>query len=423
MSPPSPSPTLLDRLRRFDPTVLPILVAAIVLVGAVVWLLGRPLPQPAPAQQARLAEEVGALRTELERRVASLEGTANRVAALEARPAPDLGPVREQAAAAAGRAEAAERRVAALEERLAETARQLAARPAVDPATLAPRSAVEELSTRLGGLAERLDAVARDAQARDSQNTARIEQIGRDAAARQAAMEQAQLAVIGRLGTVEQALAGRAQLLEAQAQRIAGLEQALAQRVAGLEQQIAARTTTLEQQAARITALEGAAQRLAALEGRSARMATVDALRTALEAGRPLGPHLAALQNPPEALTRFANSAPPTEAALRLSFEDAARAGREASEPAREGQGVLDAAVARLSGLVTVRRGEEVVWGDAAAAEIERARRALEAGDLQAALGHLGRLPPAAREAMRSWISQAEALVAARAALRQLAAG
>jgi len=84
---------------------------------------------------------------------------------------------------------------------------------------------------------------------------------------------------------------------------------------------------------------------------------------------------------------------------------------------------VLDSAVSRLSGLVTVRRGEEVLWGDAAAAEIERARRALEAGDLEGAVQRLGRLSAPAKEAMRGWISQAEALVAARAALRTLAAG
>jgi len=146
-------------------------------------------------------------------------------------------------------------------------------------------------------------------------------------------------------------------------------------------------------------------------------------VRGALEAGRPLGEPLRALPNPPEPLARFANAAPPTEAALRLSFDDAARAGRAAGEPAREGAGVLDSAVSRLSGLVTVRRGEEVLWGDAAAAEIERARRALDAGDLDGALRFLARLSPPAREAMRGWIGQAEALVAARAALRQAAAG
>ena len=107
---------------------------------------------------------------------------------------------------------------------------------------------------------------------------------------------------------------------------------------------------------------------------------------------------------------RFAEAAPPTEPALRLSFEEAARAARAASEASRDGQGVLDSAVTRLSGLVTVRRGQEVVWGDAAAAEIERARRALDAGDLDGALARLARLPAAAQEAMRPWAEQARAL-------------
>ena len=84
---------------------------------------------------------------------------------------------------------------------------------------------------------------------------------------------------------------------------------------------------------------------------------------------------------------------------------------------------MLDSAVSRLSGLVTVRRGDQVVWGDAAAAEIEGARRALEAGDIEAALARIERLPPAARTAMANWVARARALDAARAALATLAAG
>ena len=83
---------------------------------------------------------------------------------------------------------------------------------------------------------------------------------------------------------------------------------------------------------------------------------------------------------------------------------------------------MVDSALARLGGLVTVRRGEEVVWGDAAEAEIERARRALDAGDLEGSLGYIGKLPPAARAAMDGWTEQARALLAARNALRQIAA-
>ncbi|WP_270939317.1 hypothetical protein, partial [Falsiroseomonas oryzae] len=114
MSPPTPPPTFLDRLRRFDPTVLPIVVAAIVLVGAVVWLLGRPLPPPQaagpdPQTAQQLAElRAGLARTEgLTTRIAALEGVVQRVNALESRPAPaaaDLAPLREAAAAATARA-------------------------------------------------------------------------------------------------------------------------------------------------------------------------------------------------------------------------------------------------------------------------------------------------------------------------------
>jgi hypothetical protein len=91
-------------------------------------------------------------------------------------------------------------------------------------------------------------------------------------------------------------------------------------------------------------------------------------------------------------------------------------------QPDGSRQGVVDSALARLGGLVTIRRGDQVVWGDAAEAEIERARRALEAGDLEASLQHLEKLPPPARAAMQGWTDQARALLAARAALRQIAA-
>ena len=167
--------------------------------------------------------------------------------------------------------------------------------------------------------------------------------------------------------------------------------------------------------------VEALAARVATLEAKLARLAAIDGLRAALEAGRPLGPALAGLRDAPAALTRFATAAPPTEAALRLAFEETVRAGRSASDPAREGQSLVDTALARVSGLMTVRRGEALVWGDAAALELDAARRSLDAGDLEGSLAKLARLSAPAKEAMRPWIAQAEALVAARAALRTLA--
>jgi hypothetical protein len=427
MSPPNPPPSFLDRLRRFDPTVLPILVAAAVLIGAVIWLLGRPLPQPAPAADAQAAQQIATLRTDLTRvegltgRVAALEGTAQRLAALEARPAPDLAPLREAAAAATARAEAADRRAAALEERVAALTRELQARPALDQNAFAQRGAVE-------GLAGRLDALQRELQGRPVLDPnafaprAAIEGLTGRLEALQRELGAADAQAVQRLAAAEAAIAARAQAAEATAGRLTAVEQGLAGRLAALEGTLNSRLGAVEQQAGRIAALEAAQARLAAVEGRSARLAAVEGVRGALEAGQPLGPVLGALPQPPAALSRYADTAPPTLAALRLSFEDAVRAARQASEP-QAGGGVLDSAAARLSGLVTVRRGEEMLVGDAAAAEIERARRALEAGDVEGAVRVLNRLSPPAKQAMRGWLDQAEALVAARAALRQLSAG
>ncbi|NKC32931.1 hypothetical protein [Falsiroseomonas selenitidurans] len=399
----TPPPSLAERLRRLrmDPAALPILVAAVVLVGAVAWLLARPLPteQAAAPADAALEGRLASLEgrpapnlAPLEARLAALEGRAapdlapleGRIAALEGRPAPDLAPL--------------DQRLTALEG----ATRELGARPVVDPATLAPRAGLEALTQRVDGLAQRLEAAIRQEEARATASSARIEGVAQEAAARLANAEQAQ---------------------SRGAERLGALETTLTQRLATLEQQLAERRSTAEAQAARIAELEGQAQRLAALEGRAGRMATLDQLRAALEAGQRLGGALSTLRDPPSALSRFAETAPPTEAGLRLRFEEAARDAMAASDPGRQGQGVVDSALARLSGLVTVRRGEAVLWGDAAAAEIEKSRRALEAGDLAGSLPPLRRLSPEAQQAMGDWIAQAEALIAARAALRSLAAG
>ena len=61
---------------RLDPAILPIAVAGLVLVGAVLWLLGRPMPEAVPAQDTALV---------------------TRIAALEARPAPVIPPTADLA--------------------------------------------------------------------------------------------------------------------------------------------------------------------------------------------------------------------------------------------------------------------------------------------------------------------------------------
>ena len=383
-------------IRRFlDPAALPLLVGGLVLVLAAAWLWVTPRPaappNPAQATIAALEARIAALEA---RRGPDLAPVERRLAALEARPAADLSGIERRLAAIPapadlrpleGRLEGLTGRVAAAEARAAEAlARQLP-----DPAGFAPRAAIEGLTTRADRQSERLDAVAARQQAADAEAIRRTEDLARGIGERLAAAERAE------------------------AERIAAAATALEARLRGSESQIATR----------LAALEAAQARVAAVESRATRLAAFDALRLRLDAGQPLGPALAALPAAPAALTRFTTAAPPTEASLRLSFEAAARAARAASEPARDGQGMLDSAVSRLSGLVTVRRGDQIVWGDAAAAEIEGARRALEAGDIDAALARIDRLPPAAKAAMADWVAQARALGAARAALATLAAG
>lgn len=383
-------------IRRFlDPAALPLLVGGLVLVLAAAWLWVTPRPAPPPSPDlatiAALEARIAALEARRAPEIAPLD---RRLAALEGRPAADLSGIERRLAAIPapadlrpleGRIEGMNARIAAAEARAGEAL----ARPLPDPAAFATRATVEGLTNRADRQSERLDAVAARQQAADAEAIRRTEDLARGMGERLAAAERAE------------------------ADRIAAATTALEARLRGAESQLATR----------LAALEAAQARVAAVESRATRLAAFDALRLRLDAGQPLGPALAALPGAPEALTRFATAAPPTEAGLRLSFEAAARAARAASEPAREGQGMLDSAVARLSGLVTVRRGEQVVWGDAAAGEIEAAHRALEAGDIAAALARIDRLPPSAKAAMADWAAQARALAAARAALATLAAG
>lgn len=353
--------------RRLDPLLLPLFAGGAVLVTALAWLLIAPRPD-SPAQT-----NLGPL----ESRLAGLEARPGfnptpletRLTALEARPraaAPDLAPIIQ--------------RLEALETRTA---------PSLDVSGLAPRALAETLATRLDRLTERQDALAARLQAADAEALRRTEDLARS--------------LLARLEVAE----------KAEGERIAAAGAALEGRLAGAESALGTR----------MQALEAAQTRVAAIEARANRVQGVAALRARLDAGQALGPTLTAFPNAPAALSRYATANPPTEAALRLGFEDAARAARAASEPAKEGQSILESASARLAGLVTIRRGETIIWGDEAAAALEAARRALEAGDLPGALGRLAPLPPAARAALGGWEADAQALLAARAAIITLAGG
>lgn len=302
------------------------------------------------------------------------------------------------------RREAASR--AALEAAKAESARALDAVRA--EAAGAAQAARDEGGRALEAL--RAEAAAREAAARQAMERVTAEA----AAAAQAARAEAQRGVEAvRAETAARDAAVR-QALEAAAADARRAQEAVAAELRRTAEATGAAVRQAQEEAARrLGALEG---RFTAADARVERLGAASALRALLDAGRPLSPALPRLgANPPAELARFAAAVPPTEASLRQRFEDAVRAARAASAPAD--------ALGRLGSVLTIRRGDAVVFGDAAEAVIERARRALEAGEIEAALAQIATLPEANRAAMQPWVQEAQSLVDARAALRRLGEG
>ena len=203
----------------------------------------------------------------------------------------------------------------------------------------------------------------------------------------------------------------------------------LAARVAALEQRppaASAPATDLGPLTARVDALErrqasdsAALQaRVAALDNTIGRTVRVLAAKQALDAGHKLG----SLPGAPPALARFADTDPPTEASLRLAFPAAARTALAASRPATNDQPFLSRIWARAQDLITIRQGDRVLVGDPAAGLLDRARKALDDGDLAGSVEAVAALKGPAAQAMAAWLAEARALLDARAALATWAA-
>ena len=84
---------------------------------------------------------------------------------------------------------------------------------------------------------------------------------------------------------------------------------------------------------------------------------------------------------------------------------------------------MLDRLWARTQALVTVREGDRVIVGDPASGVLATAQARLDAGDLAGAVAALHRLSGPAAAAIAPWRDQAQAVLAARAALDTMAAG
>lgn len=169
--------------------------------------------------------------------------------------------------------------------------------------------------------------------------------------------------------------------------------------------------------ATRVAALEANADAIQTAAKRLNRIARLQEASFALESGRPVGD----VPGAPEALARFAHTAPPTEASLRLRFAPAEQAALAARQPNAAGVPLVDRVLQRAQSLVTIKRGDEVVVGSSSAIALSRAQSALDLGDLPTAVAAVSALTGEPADAMANWLEDAKALLSARAALDQMA--
>jgi hypothetical protein len=167
----------------------------------------------------------------------------------------------------------------------------------------------------------------------------------------------------------------------------------------------------------RVAAIEANAVNLEAVTKRLNRIARLQEASFALASGRPIGD----LPNAPEALARYSQTAPPTEAQLRLRFPRDEQAALAAKQPDNSAAPFVDRVWERAQGLITIRRGDDVVVGNPSAVALSRAQVALEAGDLTGAVAAVDTLKGAPARAMVSWLADAKALLGARSALADMA--
>jgi hypothetical protein len=357
-----PPPPAAPRSRNLVPWVYAL--GFVVLALALLWIWQNPNPAPQRAVEPRL-ETIGQ----------QLQALNERVAQLAQRPVPEpinLAPL-EQRVAALEQRPAAAPDLAPIEQQLADLKSQIAAKPASAP------------TPDLGPLQGRVESLERQVQAAQPLKS----QL--DALSSQEAELGQRLA---QLATDQQALASRVQDLDV---AVKAQQASVGTQLQSMQQQVSTAVTAA---------------------GKAARLARLQAARAALQAGMPLG----AIEGAPAALVRFAEAKPPTEAALRLAFPADAKAALDAAQPDTAGKPFGERLWQRAQELVTIREGDRVIVGDPAAGVLARAQQELDAGDLPGAVVSVSTLTGPAAQAMASWLDQAKALVAARAALDTMAA-
>ena len=250
---------------------------------------------------------------------------------------------------------------------------------------------------------------------------AQLDQAGHDEIAALAGRVDGVAARQALVGTQEQTDAGRAeQALKDAIGKVSAQEAADVGKLSDQEKaDIAKLNDQLTSFGPRLDAAAKAAGEIGAIDARQARLAQLQAASGALAAGRPLG----TIPNAPPVLAQYAAKAAPTEADLRLSFDQAAAAARKAGQPYADTQPFLSRLWDRAQSGLVVREGSRVIVGDAVSGVLDSAKQQLDAGDLAASVAALDGLAGPAAQAMAPWRAQAQSLLDARAALIAAARG
>ncbi|HQT87364.1 MAG TPA: hypothetical protein PK677_02285 [Acidiphilium sp.] len=191
-----------------------------------------------------------------------------------------------------------------------------------------------------------------------------------------------------------------------------------AAKITAMQAQIAQLSATVIADHADMVRLQASAASLPHLAAQAQTMAVLATASMALQSGQPLG----TIPNAPEALVRYASVAPPTEAGLRAEFLALApHAAQQAGMTNSGVTGLWARLRAHVVDLISLRRGDQVLIGSRADGTIAMARRDLALGDLTGAVAAVKTLPAPAERVMQPWLARADHLLAARAALTQMA--
>jgi hypothetical protein len=244
-----------------------------------------------------------------------------------------------------------------------------------------------------------------------------IEQRLSDIDARVTRLEQRPTADWEKIATRVDALDGRV----ANQTQLASRLDALSGRIESLSSRDQVSLDSTKQQldslVSQVATVQASSGNLDAIVKRLNRIARIQAASLALAAGRPLGD----LRDAPEPLAHFAHTAPPTEAQLRLRFQRDEQAALAARQPDDSNRPFIGRVWERAQGLITIRRGDDIVVGNPSAAALTRAQAALDTGDLTGAVSAVEVLKGQPEQAMANWLADAKALLNARSALANMA--